>query len=334
MGENRPDLLAELKTVRKGRGINSSSIDLDAIPGLLGLSEVAPGDPPGLARQKLVRLLATLAEALPPDLALAAGAALALHPEARHPFLAQRTEWLSRQIQRDARTARRRMDDGLTLIAERASTHLEVPPPEPVVAEDTHRVEELHVLIRLDQPTPEAHERRVIVATHDGLSEVDAMLTLPRDRTSRDRPHDLACEVLYGVTLVGRERDTGSRFRFRLRLPRPLRAGERHEYALVFRVPPRQPIQDHYVLSSYRRCDLFDLRVRFDPERLPARIWVLERGYPRDVDDPETGAEITLDGAGEIHLQFPNLQAGRVYGAKWRPGAAYQFDVRMLPENG
>jgi hypothetical protein len=318
MGENAPDLLVELKTLRKGRGVNSPSIDLAAMPGLRGLG----------ARQKLVERLTLLARTLPPDLAVAAEAALALHPEARHTFLAQRTEWLSERIQRDARTARRRMDEALALLAEQGGAEVVVPRPRDPATEETHYLEELHVLIRLDQPTPEAHERRLIVATQDGLREVSAMLTLPRDPTSRDRPHDLDIEVLYGVTLIGRERDTGSRFRFALQLPKPLRAGEKHEYGLVFRVPPRQPIRNHYVLSSYRRCDLFELRVRFDPERLPERIWPVDRAYPRDVDDAEPDDEIALDGAGELHLRFPHLQIGRMYGAKWQPGAAYRLEMR------
>ena len=324
-GEDQ-DLLTELKTLRKGRGVNLANIERELGPRLRELCGVVPTDPPGVVRQKLTDRLNSLAKSLPPDLGVAAQAALAVHAEARHPFLQQRTEWLATVLDRDARTARRRMDDGLIQLAEQATALAAVPASGLAAIDDDYYIERFDALLRLDRPTPEALERRVVVANEDGLAELDALLTLPRDPTSRARSHDLDVEVLYGVTISEKERDTDSRFRFRLRLPRPLRVGERHEYGLLFRVPARQLMRTHYVFTSHRRCEVFDLRIRFDADRLPVNVQEVVRSYPRDIDDGPAGAAIALDGAGELHLTFSKLLVGRGYGAKWTNSSAYELD--------
>ncbi|HVQ91373.1 MAG TPA: hypothetical protein VMU51_10080 [Mycobacteriales bacterium] len=334
MGDDRHDLLTELKTLRKGRGINLVNLDREAGPGLRALSGVLPGDPPGLVRQKLTDRLNALADLLPPDLAKAAKAALALHPQARHPFLAQRTEWLAGVLERDTRTARRRMEDALAQLAEQAGALVEAPPDGPPSGHDEYYIERFGALLRLDRPTPEALERRVVVASRDGLTELDSLLTLPRDPTARENPHELDFEVLYGVMIAGRERDTDSRFRFRLRLPHPLAAGERHEYGLLFRVPPRQVMRTHYVFTSHRRCDAFELRIRFDADRLPVDVRRISGCYPRDVDEGLTGEPVELDGCGELRQQFTGLSIGRGYGAAWNNGPAYRLDYRPPVPDG
>ncbi len=163
-----------------------------------------------------------------------------------------------------------------------------------------------------------AIERRGIVAERDGIDRIAALITLPKDPTDRTGPHDLLMEVLYGATLVSKEHDTDSRFRFVLKLPTPLRAGERHEYGLLFRVPRNQLMRTHYVFTSPRRCDSFDLRIRFDPRRLPERIWRVEELFHRDVDDRRPSQDLlTVDPVGELHLRFSDLKPGFGYGAQW-----------------
>jgi hypothetical protein len=123
--------------------------------------------------------------------------------------------------------------------------------------------------------------------------------------------------VLFGATLLSKEHDTGSRFRYLLKLPRTLRAGERHEYGLLFRVPHNQLMRTHYVFISPRRCDLFDLRIRFDPDRRPDQIWRVNETFHRALDEAPAGDQLTLDPAGELHLRFYDLRPGFGYGAKW-----------------
>src|SRR5262249_5406238 len=128
-------------------------------------------------------------------------------------------------------------------------------------------LEELRTLLRLDTPTPEAHEHRRITVTRDGLAEVMAWLDVPRE--AEDRPTGLSVEVSYGGRLVRTEQPGRDRFHVMVRLPAPLRTGDRHEYGLVLRMPVGQPMRPHYIFTPECRCADFDLRVRFAPDRLP-----------------------------------------------------------------
>jgi len=125
-------------------------------------------------------------------------------------------------------------------------------------------------------------------------------------------------EVVYGVTLVGEEHDSDSRFRFKLQLPTPLLAGQRHEYALLFWLPEGQPMRSHYLFTSPRRCDLFDLRIHFDRRSLPDQVWQVSAAFHREVDDARPSEKLLIpDRAGELHLQFHDLRPGFGYGAQW-----------------
>jgi hypothetical protein len=313
------ELLEELKALRKGRGIHAGRVRGQVGPGLRKTCSILEADDEQSIRQKLTDRLSALAATLPDDLSLAVRVALGLHPSARHQFLQERVLWLGERIDRDPRTVRRRMDEGLELLAQLAAG------PAPALVQATRDpadgwfVQAFHAVLRLDRPSPEAIERRVIVAERDGIDHVVALMTLPRDPTNRTGPHDLLMEVLYGVTLVGKEHDTDSRFRYLLKLPTPLHTGERHEYGLLFALPHDQLMRPHYVFTSPRRCDLFDLRVRFNRRRLPERAWRVDEVFHRGVDDaqPSDDKVLTLDEAGELHVSFRDLKPGFGYGAQW-----------------
>jgi hypothetical protein len=140
--------------------------------------------------------------------------------------------------------------------------------------------------------------------------------TQPRDRS--DPNPDLNVEAHFGVTLQGKYKVTDSRFAFELGLPSPLGLGQKHEYGVIIRVPDSQPMQPHFVVFPERRCDEFELRIRFDLDRLPNQIWRVEEVFHRDIDDNEPTQDLlTIDGVGEVHLSFRNLLPGHGYGAQW-----------------
>ncbi len=316
------ELLAELKQLRKGRGVYAPQIENLVGPGLRSVCAITDEDDRATIRQKMVERLGALADTLPGDLGLATSAALAIHPHARQAFLSERIQWLAGKICRDERTARRRMDDGIVHLAEAATRQSSTVSRLPPKAGDAWYVEEFNAVLLLDRASPQAIERRRIVAEQDDLAAIQVAVSLPQDPTDPSSTWDLLAEVLYGGILVAKEHPTASRFQFDLKLPRALRAGERHEYAMIFRVPERQPMRPHYVFVSPRRCDLFDLRIRFDRERLPQRVWRVSRLFHREVDEIQHAGEVvTPDAAGDLHLQFSDLAPGFGYGAQWSSSA-------------
>jgi hypothetical protein len=317
MAASATELLDELKALRKGRGVHAGKISDHVGPGLREICGIVSADGEESIRRKLTNRLGALVGSLPDDLGLAVRAALGLHPEAQQPFLGDRVQWLADQLKRDRRTARRRLDDGLVRLAQAAAGPAEPPPAPTSHLDDGWYVADFHALLRLDQPTPEAIERRGIVAERDGIDSIVALITVHRDPTDRSGGHDLLMEVLYGATLVRKEHDAGTQFRFVLKLPRTLRAGERHEYAALFRIPPNQLMRSRYVHTSPRRCDLFDLRIRFDLDRPPEQIWRVQETFFRAPDSPPIGDPVALDSVGELHLQFSGLKPGFGYGAQW-----------------
>jgi hypothetical protein len=335
MASTSTHLLGELKTLRKGRGIYAPKIQEQVGPAVRSVCAITDSDDPATVRQKLAGSLGDLARALPDDLGLAAAAALALHPDARHLFLRDRVQWLATRIRRDERTARRRVDEALERLAESLTSKVTPTAGKTDLTNGGWYVAEFHAVLRMDQPSPEALERRRIVAERDGIDHIEVLLSLPREPADGSSSHDLQVEVLYGGTLVCKEHETESKFRFVLELPHTLQAGDRHEYALIFRVPPNQPMRTHYVFVSTRRCDLFDLRVRFDPARPPHQLWRVFEVFHRQIDDMQPSGEIlALDRSGEVHLQFHQLRPGLGYGAQWRAGPDIDQARVVRPADG
>jgi hypothetical protein len=332
MAASATELLEELKVLRKGRAVHAGRLGDHVGPGLRDLCGITATDSEESIRTKLTTRLDGSLQAVPDDLALAVRAALGMLPEVQHPFLGDRVQWLAEQLKRDRRTARRRMDDGLVRLAQAAAGSTTAPPRPVAATDDDWYVADFHALLRLDQPAPEALERRGIVATRDGIDCIEALMTLPRDPTDRTGAHDLLMEVLYGATLIRKEHDADSRFRFLLQLPTPLRQGERHEYGVLFRVPHNQAMRSHYVYTSPRRCDRFDLRIRFDPDRRPDHIWRVHEVFHRAIDGPPSGEPVALDSVGELHLEFSGLRPGFGYGAQWTepPSRELQHGNSML----
>jgi len=119
---------------------------------------------------------------------------------------------------------------------------------------------------------------------------------------------------------VQRVKESTDRFGFVLTLPRRLGQHDGHEFAMRFRIPVGQQMRPHYVCVSKHRCDLFDLRVRFDVGKPPKQIWRVADAFQLDVDDPIVhGETLSMDSAGEIHVQFRHLIPGLAYGARWTP---------------
>jgi transcriptional regulator with XRE-family HTH domain len=180
-------------------------------------------------------------------------------------------------------------------------------------------VESFSALLRLDTEPIEALEQRVIVATVDGLSELTTSVSVPRHPTDADHAHGLESELLHGGSLELREQPYETYFKNVIVLPRPLRKGERHEYALRLRIPAGQPMAAHYAYVPFSRSDHFELRVRFNPRQLPRAVWALS-GVPTAVIYERGPLHETLvpDRFGEVHVSFRSLRLGLGYGVCWQ----------------
>jgi len=170
----------------------------------------------------------------------------------------------------------------------------------------------------LDAGPIEALERRVVVATADGLSEIVTSVSVPRHPHDAGQASELASELLYGGSIERRGQPCDGYFQNVIVLPRPLRAGERHEYALRLTIPVGQRMTPHYVHIPYRRSDYFELRVRFDPRCLPGCVWIL-RDAPAGLMYPGAPAAETVspDRFGEIATSFRGMRPGLGYGVRW-----------------
>ena len=313
------DLVDELKTLRKGRGLSTGLPDGKIGPAVRAVCSVSVTDSASVARKKVADRLTELAGRLPDDLSTTVLAAFGLVPEARQQFYKERVRWAALRIDRDERTVRRRIDQGIQQLAELSAEALA--PARPTATGHRWYSEEVRVYLTLDRPTPESLEFRRITSCVDDLRELDLALTLtaPLDRSSVSRELDI--QVVSGGTLLRKPKEKADRFAFSLRMPDSLNSADQHEYGLRFRVPEGQRMQQHYVCVPKQRCDNFQLHVRFDHGRMPVTVWRLSDAFQRDVDDPApSGQSLAPNEAGELHLSFQDLTPGLAYGIRWDLG--------------
>jgi hypothetical protein len=313
------ELVTELKTLRKSRGINVALVDRIG-PTLRMAFGAEQNDGPADIRRKVGGGLSRLAKSLPEDLQLVVLAAFGLIPEARQPFYQERARWAGAQLGRDERTVRRRMDQGITQLAELTAAQL-AGKPTPADGPDGGRwhTETLRALLNLDRAAPEAFEFRRIVADQHDLTEIDLAVTLtaPSADLAAADPN-LGVDVLYGGSLVRRTMETARRFGLALALPHPLERGEEHDFALRFRVPPGQLMRPHFVCVTKQDCDLIEVRVKFDEKHPPTAVWRLTKVFQDGLDDPaHRGEPVPVDAAAELRIEFAQVSPGFAYGVQW-----------------
>jgi hypothetical protein len=314
------ELVRELKTLRKGRALFIRQIGERLGSGLSQVCGVAEGDSPAEVRKKVSDRIEVLAAELPEDLRLAVLVAFAIHRDARQPFYKDRVRWVARRLERDERTARRRIDEGIERLAELATGLGTGLGWEAEAWAPRWHTEELRVALLVDRPEPEALEFRRIVSNQDDLGELDLAftLTMPGEQRRMVTARDLDVDVLYGGILVPRERESVDRFAFVLELPRRLERFGKHEFGVRYRPREGRPMQPYYACVLRQPCDVFELRVRFDRADLPRRVWRVAGAFQRDLEDPVPRGEVlALDPAGELRLKFTNLTPGLAYGIRW-----------------
>jgi hypothetical protein len=329
-GDQVPDLVgriaAELRALRKGRGMQAGDLEQRLGPLLTELAIGRIADQV-LRRHKLTSEITTCSTQLATDMRAAIFASLALSTETRQmAYFKDRVSWLAGHLRYEYRTALRRIDDAEQLLAEEIARELTRRRGRTATTPDSWRLDELRTLVRLDTPTPEAHEHRRIVATRPDLTEVVAWMDVPPGpgQPSGAPPGTLSVEVLYGGRLERKEQPSSSRFQFVVQLPTPLQPGDEHEYGLLLRMP--ESMRPHVIFSPECACNVYDLRVRFRPDDRPTWIRRVDGETVRMLDTAEPADDLALDDAGEIHLRFHNPTMYLCYGLQW--GTAPSFRHR------
>jgi hypothetical protein len=310
------EIAAEIQALRKNRGFSG---DLSEKLGPV-LLELVGGDS-RRPNEKLGREIRALAGRLTEEMRTAILAALALHEATRAmPTYSQRKRWLAdTKLDRGDRTAERRIEEAQRLLAQEIAAELERRRGHEDPADDGWYIEHFSAVFMLDGDAPEALEQRRIIATTRQLTEISIVLDTPRE--SGQRRLGLKADVTSGGTLLGAEELSRNRTRYTIGLPRPLEPGQTHDYEMRIRVAPDEPMRDYYVFRPERRCDGFDLRVRFDRRRPPR--WV-RRVTAEDVHVyypyegvPEPFERVPVDGTGEARASFPQPRQHLGYGLQW-----------------
>lgn len=313
-------LLRELTTLRRGWGLEADRLRDRLGPIVAGWCEIHRTANDREARRVLRDAISAAIAEFPADDRLAVNVALGIAPGSQHALLSDRVGVLADQLRVSERTARRRIDRSFARLA--AEIEAAAKPGDDVPDPDQGWfVKRLRAIVRLDTPGPELIEERLIVATRDGLSRITAQFTVPRLEDGHDGERHVAADAQHGVRITDAKRVGQRHFRWLLDLPRPLSRGDTHTYALVVRIEDGLPIRPSYTFVPLVACESFTVRVRFDPRRLPWRVWRVDRVPPSVLaDPPQPGTPLPLDGACEVAQEFTAPQLGYAYGLRWLAG--------------
>lgn len=303
----------ELRALQRRRGVMAHGLGMHLGPTLREAFAIADHDDAG-ARRRLVDGLREEIGQLPATSATVAAAALAVHQGTVDlETLEGRVDWLSKEIGVGPRTARRRIDHALRLLAGRIAERV----PEATEPDRGWYVASLKSGLYLDQAQPHAVEERKIVAIVDDLSEILHRVSIPPGLSSSEVP-GIEATLIYGGRLELRNFSETYR-EYELTLPAPIRRNTTHRYGLRLDVANVSRMAPRYLCIPLRRYDRFEVRIRFAPSALPRKVWTVDALPGRAIDMAEpSGHTLTPDPFGEVHHEFRDLRVGFAYGIQWR----------------
>jgi hypothetical protein len=313
-------LLGELKTLRKGLGVETDDIKSRVGRALQRVCGVEDGDTGERVRHKVRDQLNSLITLCHPDQQKLLRAALGLVATSAPKMYQERIKEIAESTFVDPRTVQRRIDSALGRLVQLA---LESRRLVDVRRRPPWHTTDLRVVISFDLRVPEVYETRRIVAEQDDVEEVEVGMTLtpPPGWSGSGSIEDLGVDLLYGGELSDRMMKARNRIGFVLRLPDPLARGDEHEYAFRVKLPPERGIAPHYVCTPKYQCDRFSLHVRFGSAVRPRNVWRLPGVPPLELEDPVwTGDTAEPNRFGEVHTSFENLEPQLSYGIGWSAG--------------
>ena len=304
----------------RGEGLASPGLASRMGPVLARVCGISPADSSYEVRAKLSSNVLAAARSLPEHSRLCVLAALGLERECRYRFLQDRLGWLAAHLDRAPRTVQRRIDDATAQLAA-ALLRDRRPSDRPARdgAVDGWFVQRLHAVLTLTDDSATMLETRRIVAVVDGLTDLNLVWAAPRPPDPGDDIDPLTLEPVYGGRLVRDPvRSTPGLWAGRLQLPQALAAGDVHEFCV--RVSVAQRLRPYLVVSTQRRHDEIEFRVKFETSALPEAIWTVDGEPERVVEEGvRTGRPLHCDSLREVAATFEMLRLGWVYGIRWAP---------------
>lgn len=325
-------LIEELQQLRRGYGLHALDVLSRIGPVLNRVCDLGSISTPGGQRERLIELIGAQVSALPQDLKLAVQAAFALHPADQSRFLRERMEWLGSRIERDPRTAMRRVEAGLALLAEQMLRSVG-PVQEDVYAPGGWFVESFRATLMMHVDPVELIETRRVISTVDGLDRITIAWSIPA--APAGSRSGLRVDLLYGGELERDDETSTDRFwSCTVKIPRPLRSGEAHEFQVRVVLMPRNELEPYFVLTPFRRCDEFLLRAKFDPADGRPVVWALD-GTPFQLvhENHPVGDQLPVDSVGEVVRRFQDLRAGLSYGMRWRFDTTVDLTTERVGED-
>ncbi|MFD9702110.1 hypothetical protein [Lentzea sp. NPDC059081] len=311
----------ELKSLRRGRGLDTPDLAKRAGPGLREVFGLPVTADSAQVRTTLTRGLAELAAQLPTDLEFAVSTALALSEDKRTKFYNSRLALVAEHIERDKRTAVRHIDKGLRVLAELAVADAAgAATPNVRLPVAPWQTTELRTWVALDREAPEIYEMRRVTTTEKELRELRLEVSVPVTSgwKAGSAVNDPEIVVLGGGTLRARLHYSSTRVVFDLEPAEPLTDQREHEFFIRYRFSDVSKMRPFYACTPSFPCRSFDLHVRFGRKQPPPLIWKVDGLRMGEVEDDAAPREpIDADEAGEVHVRFLELTPNLSYGVAW-----------------
>lgn len=304
----------------RGEGLSAPSLAKRLGPILARLCGISPADSSYEVRAKVSSNVLAAARSLPDHSRTCVLAALGLQRDCQFRFLQDRLGWLAAHLERAPRTVQRRVDDAtaqLAAVLMRDRRPGDRPAGDGAV--DGWYVQRLHAVLTLADDSATMLETRRIVAVVDGLTDLNLVWAAPRPPDPHEVADPLILEPVYGGRLArDPQRSTPGLWVGRLQLPQALAAGDSHEFCV--RVSISQRLRPYLVVSTQRRHDEVEFRVKFETSALPDAIWTIDGEPERVVEEGvPTGRPLHCDSLREVEAAFAILRLGWVYGIRWAP---------------
>ncbi len=312
-------LHADLTRLRAGAGLQAPSVRERVGTELRRACGVLPADADAVIRAKVSEVVIALIGRLTPEDARAVRAALNLDPEFRSRFIKGRMAALATAIDRDPRTAVRRVDDAFHLLAELLDATPVAQRPSSRFAPGGWYFDALRSTLEVDGDRLRLTERRRITSTIEGLDRITVGWS-----TERTAEYDSAfgVELLDGGDLVpDLERIKDGTWVGMVHLPAPLASGQSHDFCT--RVTQTGRMEPYYIVTPFRRTERFEVRVIFAAGPTPTRAWRIVGEPARFADELNPDREVLeVDADGQLTSVFEQLDIGLSYGLRWSVGGS------------